>query len=446
MSQPGHLWLLGLLLAAASCGNPSVDRPNIVILVSDDQDYEHFGFMGHPVARTPTIDSLAAEGAVFTHAFVPMSRCRPAQAALLSGLWPHQNGVYYNVGPDHIDPTTCIANLLSDAGYATTGEGKFWEHDPRLMGFSNYTIRNYETFVREGQEHLFEFIDRNAGAAPMFIWWAPALPHFPHDPPERLLALFDPATIPIPDWYDGDPEAYRHQEHVSLAMEAWLDEGIRELEDKLRAVGELENTLFLFIIDNGYANGLPSKGTAFEKGLRTPAILTWGGRGAGTGIAGGQSFDELVSAVDLYSTLLDYAGVSLPSNAPGVSLRPLIEGRDFEPHESLYGAVYLQTPGEEESRAERDAYGLWVRTPRWKYILYLRDVREHADDIFKIQYTLCPYPERDRGDEDLFDLDSDPYELKNLAGLAEHTALKQRLREEVLAWWRASGGGELDLP
>jgi hypothetical protein len=124
----------------------------------------------------------------------------------------------------------------------------------------------------------------------------------------------------------------------------------------------------------------------------------------------------------------------------------LIEGREFEPRESLYGAVYLQTPGEEESRAERDVYGLWVRTPRWKYIFYLHDVRERSDEMFKIQYTLCAYPERDRGDEDLFDLGADPYELTNLAALPEHTALKERLREEVLAWWHATGGGELDLP
>jgi uncharacterized sulfatase len=437
--------LLPVLLLLTACGGGADERPNIVILVSDDQDYEHFGFMGHPVSQTPTIDALAEAGVVFTHGFVPMSRCRPAQAALLSGLWPHQSGVYYNVGPDYIDPTTCIANLLADAGYVTTGEGKFWEHDPRLMGFSNYTIRNYETFVREGQDHLFEFIDDHAGKAPMFLWWAPALPHFPHDPPERLLARFDPAAIPIPDWYTGDPEAYRHAEHVSLAMEAWLDEGVRELQDKLRSVGELDNTLFLFLIDNGYANGLPSKGTAFDKGLRTPAIFTWA-----DGIEGGRRFDELVAAVDFTATLLDYAGVSPVPGSPGISLRPLIDesdgGADFTPREALYGAVYLQTPGELESRAERDVYGLWVRTPRWKYILYLRDVRELADEDFKIQYTLCDYPERDRGDEDLFDLDADPYELTNLAAQPGNDALKERLREEVIAWWEASGGKSLDLP
>lgn len=436
----GAATLVGLLVLAG-CGARTGDRPNIVVLVSDDQDYEHFGFAGHPLARTPTIDSLAESGALFTHCFVPMSRCRPAQASLLSGRWPQQSGVYFNVGPDHIDPTTCIANLLQEAGYATTGEGKFWEFDTRVMGFSNYTLRNYETFVREGQDHLFEFIDRTAGKEPMFIWWAPQLPHVPHDPPERLLALFDPAEIPIPEWYHGDPEAYRHEEHLCLAMEAWLDEGIRDLRAKLREVGELDDTLFLFLIDNGYANGLPSKGTAFDKGLRTPAILTWA-----NGIPPGERFDELVSSVDLYATLLDYAGLPPQSDAPGRSLRPLIEGRDFQPREALYGAVYLQSPNELESRAERDAYALWARTPRWKYILYLRDVRERDDEEFKIQSNLAPYPERDRGDEDLFDLERDPYELDDLSARPENRELMQKLRADVLAWWRESGGRELDLP
>ena len=204
---------------ARSADAPSADRPNIVILVSDDQDYEHFGFAGHPLAHTPIIDRLAREGFTFNHAFVPMSRCRPAQAALLGGEWPHQSNVYYNVGADHIDPQTSIANLLSDAGYETIGEGKFWEYDPRLMGFSNYTIRNYETFGREGQEHLFRWLDDNHGERPFFLWWAPELPHVPHNPPERLLALFDPDAIEVPPWIEGDPEIYREDEHKSLAME-----------------------------------------------------------------------------------------------------------------------------------------------------------------------------------------------------------------------------------
>ncbi len=433
-------FVLGTGLVLGGCQD-AVTRPNIVILVSDDQDYEQLGFLGNPLAHTPTIDSLAASGVVFTHDFVPMSRCRPAQAALLSGQWPHQSGVYFNVGADHIDPATSIANLLGEAGYACFGEGKFWEFDPKKMGFLNYTIRNYETFVREGQEHLFEWLERREPSQPFFLWWAPELPHEPHDPPQRFLDVIDREAIPIPSWYSGDAEAYREAEWKSLAMVAWLDASVAELQDKLRELGELDETLFLFWIDNGWANGLPSKGTAYDKGLRAPAVLSWPAR---TPI--GKRIDELVSPVDLYATLLDYAGIDVPRTCAGRTLRPLIEGRRFTPRDALYGAIYLQAPEETEARAERDAYALWARTKRWKYVLYLRDVRQANDRLFHIQAELCPYPERARGDEDLFDLESDPYELVDLAERSEHREIKQALRDEIFEWWRATGGKTLAQP
>ena len=353
-----------------------------------------------------------------------------------------QGGVYFNVGSDHIDPETSLANRLKAAGYATIGEGKFWEYDPRLMGFSNYTIRNYETFVRESQDHLFAWIDEHAGREPMFIWWAPELPHVPHDPPERLRATIDRAAIPIPAWFHGDVDQYREREQTSLAMVAWLDEGIAELCDKLREKGVYEDTLFCFLIDNGWANGLVSKGSAFDKGLRTPVIFAWS-----NGIESDAPFADLVSPVDLHATLLDYAGVGVPPDCEGRTLRARIEGRvPYEPREALYGALYPQTPLEDDADAARDALALWARTERWKYVTYLKDVREADDELLKIQANLASYPEHERGDEELYDLFADPYELENLAGRPEHAETKSRLRDEALAWWRATGGGALDLP
>jgi uncharacterized sulfatase len=433
--------LVAACLALADCGCAPERRPNIVILVSDDQDYEHLGFLGNALAHTPTIDSLASAGVAIPYCFAPMSRCRPAQAALFSGQWPQQSGVYFNVGADHIDPETSLANRLKDAGYACFGAGKFWEFDPRAMGFENYTIRDYETFAREGQARVFEFLEQRERARPFFLWWAPELPHEPHDPPERYLALVDRAAIPIPAWYAGDPEAYRDAEHKSLAMVAWLDASIAELRAKLAEQGDLDDTLFLFWIDNGWANGLPSKGTAYEKGLRTPSVLSWP-----AGIAGGKRCDELVSPVDLHATLLDYAGIEIPATCMGTSLRPWIEGRPFASRDALFGALYTQTPAEVEARPERDAWALWARTKRWKCVLYLRDVRPSDDRLLHLQAELCPYPERKRGDVDLFDLESDPYELENLAGRPENRALEDELRAKVLAWWTETGGKELALP
>lgn len=441
---------LALVVACAPARPRAGERPNVVVLVADDMDYEHFGFHGHPAAQTPTLDALAEEGVLFTHGFVPMSRCRPAQAALLSGLWPHQNGVYFNVGADHIDPQTALPVLLARAGYATLGEGKFWEGEARAMGFSNYTIRNYETFVRWDQSHLFGWLDEHAREAPFFVWWAPELPHVPHDPPERLLANVPIESIPVPEWFEGDEAArneFRRRERVSLAMEAWLDEGVAALRGKLGELGVLENTLFVFFVDNGWANGCVSKGWGLDKGLRTPMILAWP-----EGLAGGARHADLVSPVDLYATILDYGGVAIPAGCQGQSLRARLEGRPFTPREALYGALYPLEPAEVLTDPARDAYALWARTERWKLILALKDLHAAADagsdesEREDIKVSLAPDFVRRRGEVELYDLVADPHEQTNLAGRPEHAEIVQRLRRETVSWWRASGGGELVLP
>ena len=124
----------GLLLSSASISSaapPQLDgtsrSPNIVLLISDDDDYEHFGFMGSKIAQTPTLDELVANGTLFTTAHCPAPLCRPSLASMLSGKLPNQHGIYGNyidrsgIGKDSIklDPTGSLANRLKDAGYAT---------------------------------------------------------------------------------------------------------------------------------------------------------------------------------------------------------------------------------------------------------------------------------------------------------------------------------------
>lgn len=446
---PRILALAGAL-AAAACAEQPGRRPNVVLIVADDMDPEHFGFAGHPLAQTPTLDELARTGVLFTHGFVPMSRCRPSQAALLTGLWPHQNGVYFNVGIDHIDPETSLARLLQRAGYATVGEGKFWEPDPRAMGFSNLAIANYTTFVREDQQHLFDWLERTPRETPFFVWWAPELPHVPHDPPAELLARVPLESIPIPEWFEGDEAAraeFRARERVLLAMDAWLDRGVAELRAKLAELGELEETLFVFLSDNGWANGCVSKGWGLDKGLRTPVIVSWP-----AGLAPGARLDDLVSPVDLYATILDYAGAPIPAHCEGQSLRARLEGRAGQPRAALYGALYPLAPTADLADPARDAYGLWARTPRWKFILSLKDVHAVADagseagEREDIKVSLAPDFARRRGEVELYDLTNDPHERTNLGASPEHAATVSELRAATLAWWHATGGGALELP
>ena len=126
----------------------SHEQPNIVLLISDDDDYEHFGFMGSKIAQTPTLDKLVAAGTLFTTAHCPAPLCRPSLASMLSGQLPNQHGIYGNyidrtgIGKDTIKlaPTGSLPNRLKHAGYATYATGKYWEGDPRTMGFTHGTV------------------------------------------------------------------------------------------------------------------------------------------------------------------------------------------------------------------------------------------------------------------------------------------------------------------
>ena len=441
--------LSALFLLATSVGlqepssAPSLDeararRPNVVLIISDDQDYEHIGFTGYERGHMPNLDTLAEAGTIFTTAHAAMSRCRASLASIITARWPHQHGVTNNRSHRSVKTSTSLVKLLQKSGYETYMGGKMWEPEPKDLGFDSPPRPTRNTFVRANQTHLFAFIDRVAGKRPMFIWWAPMLPHGPFDAHRRYSKDIDPASIPIPDWYEGDPEEYREKEIESFANERRLDEGLGELLQKLMEKGEYENTLFAFLIDNGWANGLPSKGTPFEKGLRTPLFFTWPGR-----IEAGRRFDDLVSTVDVMPTLLDLVGVEIPWRVPGRSLRPFLDTGEGPAREALYGGVYRNMVRNQREKAEQDLYALYVRTERWKYILYVKKVTRENMEITSV---LAPFPDREWGDEDLFDLDADPYELTDLSALEELQELREGLREDVLRWWKRTGGTDLRLP
>ena len=438
MRRRTPLCLLPIALLAAigaACGEARPERPNIVLLVSDDQDYEHLGFLTGTFDHMPNVDALAESGLVFTNAHA-QPRCRPSLACLLSGQWPHQSGVYANRVPAPLSPVDSLPNLLRSAGYATFAGGKYWEEEAGAMGF-DAPEEPTRHFVRSGQDELFAFIDEHAGRRPLFVWWAPALPHTPHDPSPELLARIDRAAIPIPEWFEQNKDIYRDLEREVLAMEAWFDDGVGELRQALERAGILDDTLFVFLIDNGWSNGLLSKGSPYEKGVRTPIVFTWPGR-----IEPGRN-EELVASVDVYATLLEYAGVPQPNRRAGRSLAPLIAGDpDARGRERLFGAVYPRY-GSEAGRPEQDAFALYARDRRWKYVRFLQDVPAPFWDITRArpQGRLV----RDQGEEELFDLAADPYERVDLSSDPAQAERLAELRGAAMGWWRSTGGGPLAI-
>ena len=450
---------LGAPAAEPSAAAPKPARPHIVLLISDDDDYEHFGFMGNRRVRTPTLDRLVREGTLLTTAHVAAPLCRPSLASILSGRLPHQNGIYANylekpgIGADRtkLAAAGSLPNLLKAAGYSTyLCECKYWEGDPREMGFTHgkadVSWKGFLKFVRGGQDDLFQYIDEQHAKGPMFIWWAPMIPHLPHNPPEKYLKLFENAEIPIPPYYKGDRDEYVAAMRKFYAMGTWFDDGVAQLIDKLKQVGALENTMFVFYVDNGFACGTLAKNTPYEKGLRTPMFVTWPGR-----VPAGKRIDGLTRTVDLYATMLDYAGIQPPPGVESQSLRPLIEGQTQKTRDVLCGAVFSHAPCNWQGdpavprSPERDVYALYARTERWKYIRYTQNVDPGNQKYIWMVTHLCQMPRQRAGDEQLFDLKADPYEMHNLAERPEHREQLAALRKQALDWWQASGGRPLKV-
>ncbi|RPI77083.1 MAG: sulfatase, partial [Planctomycetaceae bacterium] len=198
---------LGLALVFASGIQPGLaaeSPPNLVLIISDDQGWTDFGFMGHSVIETPNLDRLARESALFPNAYVPTSLCRASLATLLTGLYGHQHRICCNDPPDGVDrdamhpfirQAPALPRLLGEAGYASLQTGKFWEGHFSNAGFTaGMTVKGRHgddglVIGRQTMQPIDDFISGQQGK-PFFVWYAPMMPHEPHTPPERLLAKY----------------------------------------------------------------------------------------------------------------------------------------------------------------------------------------------------------------------------------------------------------------
>lgn len=406
------LLTLPLLTVAAE----GAERPNVVLILSDDQAYGDFGFMGNRDVETPHLDRLAAQSARYPNGYVPSSVCSPSLATLLTGLYPHQNGIHYNHPPPGnaafnrmtsldeyvgvrsrsfylIRSVDTLPRLLGDgAGYRTLQTGKFWEGHFSNAGFTdgmtlfkpvpgqsfggNRTLAdgrlaahgNGDAGLRIGRETMrpiYDFIDR-CGDRPFFVWYAPYLPHQPHNPPEKYFNLYN------------DKPGVTKQSIAYYATISWFDDTVGELVDYFEEKGLAENTVFAFVVDNGWEAGTRrfrqspresyhtkrSKRAPFDYGLRTPILIRWDGK------VKPATHQGLVSSVDLVPTLLAAAGLTKQArDLPGINLLPSATGQaPLEPDRAVFGEIY---PGDATSlgNPSRDVAYRWVRRGRWKLVV-----------------------------------------------------------------------------
>lgn len=387
-------WASALNISAAVAG----DRPNVVMIVADDQAWTDFGFMGHETIKTPHLDQLAAESAVFGNGYVPTSLCRASLATLLTGLYPAQHKICCNDPPDGVDraamhpfiqhaPT--VPRLLGQAGYASLQTGKFWEGHYANAGFtSGMTTKGRHgddglVIGRQTMQPIYEFIEAHRNQ-PFFIWYAPMMPHEPHNPPVRLLKKYQALDRP-------EPLAKYY------AMCEWFDETCGDLLGWLDDHHLRDDTLVVFVVDNGWiqntgprkagqASFAPkSKRTPYDGGVRTPVMLRWPGHT----VAG--RYDDLVSTIDLAPTILTACGVDPPAAMPGLSLLDVAAGKGHLPRVFVRGEIYVHTCVDLDKTLLNLTHR-WVRQGDWKLI--------------------APVDEREP--QELYNLRRDPAETNNL--------------------------------
>lgn len=429
--------------APAAAAGPAL--PDIVFILSDDQAYNDYSFMGHPHIRTPNIDRLARESRLFTRGYVPDSLCRPSLATIISGLYPHQHGIVGNDPPTekpgetgrsrrytdpayqaqiekflqlHIDQMTTLPDRLSPLGYMSFQTGKWWEGNFARGGFqSGMTHGDHNRggrhgdvgldIGRKGMQQVEQYVKQaRAADKPYFLWYAPMLPHAPHNPPERLLERTRKLapTEPIAKYW---------------AMCEWFDETIGQLRDIIAQHGRADNTLIVYVTDNGWIN-LPnrsayaprSKRTPYEGGIRTPIMFHWAGQ-----LQPQQDDQQLVSSIDLVPTTLALLGQPAVKELPGINV---LDQSALQQRPAVFGEIFAHDIADMRDAAASLEF-------RW--------IIEGFDKLIVPAATSPAADKSAGGSLELYDLKADPREEHNLADDPAQRAKIERLTLRLNQWW-----------
>lgn len=327
------LAIFTVLAASAAHAQPR----NVFMFVADDHGTEAFGAYGNPVVKTPNLDQLAAEGVRFTHAFATTASCSASRSVILSGVHNHRNGQYGHEHEYHhfvaFENVRTLPVMLADAGYRTARGGKFHVAPESAFRFQRVLkLPEVESFVKP-----------DAGK-PFFLYYATNEPHRPfrHDPEDRV----DPKHVIVPEWLPDLPEV-REELALYYASVRSVDKTFGRIVDALKKAGAYENTLIVYLSDNGAA--FPgSKTNVYEPGIRLPLVVKKPG-GAGRGATN----TAMVSWVDLVPTVLEFAGINVPPSVPEPPVGP---GNFTNQTPSLQGRSFLRVIDEQKPSGWDEVY------------------------------------------------------------------------------------------
>jgi N-sulfoglucosamine sulfohydrolase len=428
-------------LPAAGAPQP-VSRPNILLIISEDTGPQ-LGCYGDRYARTPNLDRLAASGVRFQHAYITQAGCSQSRASILTGLYPHQHG---QIGLAtwgfrlYREDTPNLPRSLKAAGYRTGRIGKLhvnpetaFPYDMEEIPSGNYARKSLGDYAKYAED-FFKGDDR-----PFFLHI-----NYPdaHDPflaqvdglPKQPLTGKDVKSLP---YFGIDPPELRQLVADYYNCISRLDSLVGDLFAALDRSGKTDNTLVIYLGDHG-PDLLRGKRSSHEGGTRIPLIMRWPGK------ARPQVRGEFVSSIDIMPTLLAVSGAAPVPNLPGQSLVPLLTG------EKPLWRSHLFTEFHTHATVANFFPQRAVRDTRHKLIenLLPDEVNPDAEKIdrelpfvaaaiaaaapeVRKAYQLQQKPPR----YELYDLQADPFEFRDLADSPEHAAIFGELRQ-CLATWR----------
>ncbi len=438
----------------------SKSPPNIVLMIADDMNWDDCGAYGHPAIRTPHIDSLARDGLLFQHAYLTTNSCSPSRASIITGRYPHNTGAEQLHWPIPAGTPTFVQQLQA-AGYYTAAAGKWHMGDAIRDHFDKVYEASTAGFVLpsggdgepaqmvalqpSGCEDWELALDERERDRPFLLWLASLDPHREYtagslDPPHEADDVIVPAHLP--DTADVREDLRLYYDEIGR-----LDQYVGKVIKKLDQQGVAENTLVLFISDNG--RPFPrDKTTLYDGGIRTPCIVRWPAH-----VAAGQTTNALVSSVDIAATILDVAhvGSSAPTNSAfgtegfsfaNVLSDPLQSHReyafgedhwhDYEDHarcvvDTQYKLIrndYVDLPSTPSADAGR---GL-----TWQDMLKLR-----LTGSLNVNQQVCFRSPRPAWE--FFDLQRDPGELHNLIDDPAYSWVVKRMKAALSEWTVRTG-------
>ena len=476
MSHPILRGLFGLLFLMPSLAkaedSPAAKRPNVLLILCDDIRWNALSCMGHPHLQTPNIDRLASEGLLFENMFCTTSLCSPSRASILSGLYAHTHGVTNNF-TDYPEKLDSFAGRLQGAGYSTAyigkwhmgeqndnprpgfdhfvthkGQGKYFDTEFNFNGNDRRVVPGYYTTVVTDMAE--QWLDTLGSDKPWMLMLGHKAPHSFYFPEPKYEHAFDQVEVnyphtafhldgkpdwvqsrlstwhgiygPIFDWRKEYPDtsAAGVKDFARMVRAYWgtilsVDDSVGRLVETLRRRGELDDTLIIFMGDNGLLegeHGMVDKRTMHEASIRIPMVM----RFPKLTPTGPRRVTEQVLTLDLAPTIVEAAGADAMDNVQGRSMVKLLTTGDPEWRTSwFYHYNYeKQFPYTPNVRG--------IRTDRWKLVRY-----PHGDGT------------ADRHKAELYDLLADPMETNNLIDSPAQQQRVEQLTAELATLMQAAG-------